>query len=58
MIKAPVDTSRGKESLECAKQVLEFIQNGGKIQMCEPDPRLNGKVYKDLNVGIKVTKFN
>jgi hypothetical protein len=58
MIKAPVDTSKEKEALECAKQVLEFMQNGGKIEICEPDPRLNGKVYKDLNVGYKVTKFN
>jgi hypothetical protein len=58
MIKAPIDTSKEKEALECAKQVLEFVQNGGRIQHCEPDPRLDGKVYKDLNVGIKVTKFN
>jgi len=58
MIQAPVDTSKEKESLECAQQVLEFIKNGGKIELCEPDPRLNGSKFKALRVGFTETKFN
>jgi hypothetical protein len=58
MIHSPVPSNKEKEALECAKQILEFVQNGGVIQMCEPDPKLSGKFHKDLNIGIKVTKFN
>jgi hypothetical protein len=58
MIHSPVPTSKEKEAQECAQQVLEFIQNKGKIEVCEPDPRLNGSKFKALRVGFIETKFN
>jgi len=54
MIHSPVPTSKEKEALECAKQVSEFMQNGGEVQVLEP---VDKRDFKKIKVGFTETRF-